>query len=194
VIDTDMTLADVLSFVPLAVNLDPGQIARYSGVRAEDGQYIPFLTPDDGRDVSLPNRDTLLPMIQDFLTPPTENRMSRQAVTVDIVDVSGWGIGFDQVAADRLAWEGFAVNPLGAEPGVKKEVTLIYDYTGQTKGSALEDLKRVLRVTDDQIVVQPDPNRTVDYRVEVGNGYNTCVYGNAEDEIEAGPPVGDQGN
>ncbi len=185
VVETDMTLTDVLSFVPLAVSLDMSNIARYSGTRGE--QYVPFLTPDDGRDVVLPDREKLVPLIQNFLTPPTENRLGRQAVTVDIVDASSFYLGFDAVAADRLAWEGFVARPLGTQPDIQHELTMIYDYTGQTKGSELDVLKRVLRVSDVQVVSQPDPNRTVDYRVEIGGAYNSCVYGSAEDE--AGPPI-----
>jgi LCP family protein required for cell wall assembly len=188
VIETDMTLTDVLSFVPLAISLDMSDIARYSGVRGV--HYIPFNTPDDGRDVVLPDREQLIPLIENFLTPPTENRLGRQAVTVDIIDASAYYLGFDQVASDRLAWEGFTARPLGTPgDGTPLELTVIYDYTGQTKGSALEDLRRVLRVSETQVISQPEPNRTVDYRVEIGGAYNSCVYGNAEDEIEAGPPI-----
>lgn len=192
IIDTDMTLTDVLSFVPLAVNLDVGNIARYSG--SPGVHYERFLTPDDGRDVQLPKRDALLSLVKDFLTPPTDNRLGRSEITVDIVDASYWNIGFDLVAADRLAWEGYSANPLGLQQGtVRREVSVIYDYTGQQKGSALEDLKRVLRISDGQVVSEPDPNRTVDFRVELGTGYNSCVYGNAEDEIPNGPPVEEPG-
>jgi LCP family protein required for cell wall assembly len=188
VIETDMALTDVLGYVPLAMSLDTSNIARYSGTRGV--HYIPFLTPDDGRDVVLPDREQLIPMIQDILTPPTSNRMGRQSVTVDIVDGTLWAIGFDRVAADRLAWEGFAAQPLGMPQGtIRRELTVIYDYTGQSKGSVLDDLMRVLRVTDTQVVAEPDPNRTVDYRVEIGTAYNSCIYGNAEDEIAAGPPT-----
>jgi hypothetical protein len=110
---------------------------------------------------------------------------------MDVIDASAYGIGFDLIASDRLAWEGYAVQPKGATPGLMHDLTVIYDYTGQTKGSALEDLKRILRVNDTEVVSQPDPNRKVDFRVEVGRsyGYNSCVPGNAEDEIQAGPPV-----
>ncbi|WP_119072932.1 LCP family protein [Aggregatilinea lenta] len=188
-VETDMSLTDVLSFVPMAVSLDMSHIARYSGSYGADGQYIPFLTPDNGRSVFLPDYEKLRPMIQDFMTPPTANRTGRQAVTVEIVDSTLWNIGFDLVAADRLAWEGFAATAVGAPQGtVRRGSTVIYDYTGQSKGSVVEDLKRILRVSDDQIVIEPDPNRTVDYRVEIGTAYNSCVYGNAEDEL-SGPPV-----
>jgi LCP family protein required for cell wall assembly len=187
VVETDMTLTDVLSFVPLAVSLDDSNIARYSGQSGV--HYMPFVTPDDGREVVLPNRDELISLIEDFLTPPTENRLGRQAATVEILDASAYYLGFDLVAADRLAWEGFVSRPVGSDPNISHELTILYDYTGQTKGSVLEDLKRVLRISDDQVISQPDPNRSVDFRVEIGSAYNSCVMGNSEDEIEAGPPI-----
>ncbi|MCL4236797.1 MAG: LCP family protein [Anaerolineae bacterium] len=187
VVQTDMTLTDVLAMVPLAVSLDMSSIARYAGTRGV--HYIPFRTPDDGRDVTLPNRDTLVPLIQDFLTPPTANRLGRGTVNVVVQDASGYGIGFDRVAVDRLAWEGFAASIDSSRAERPRDLSLIYDYTGQTKGSALDDLRRVLRVGEGQVVVQPDPNRTADFRVEIGGAYNSCVYGSAADEIGAGPPI-----
>jgi hypothetical protein len=68
------------------------------------------------------------------------------------------------------------------------DLTPIY---GLVRSGSVEDLKRILRVNDTEVVAQPDPNRKVDFRVEVGKsyGYNSCVPGNAEDEIQAGPPV-----
>ena len=187
VVETDMTLTDVLSFAPLAVSLDISYIARYSGTMGV--HFIPFVTPDDKREVMLPDREQLMSLIQDFLTPPTENRLGRQSVTVEVIDASAYYIGFELVAVDRLAWEGFAARPLPGQADNVRDLTVVYDYTGQIKGSALDDLKRILRVGDAQVIVQPDPNRSVDYRVEIGRGYNSCVYGNAEDEIDAGPPV-----
>ena len=187
VVETDMSLTDVLGLVPLAVSLDMSNIARYSGEPGDE--YTRFLTPDDGRDVVLPNRERLLPLIQDFLTPPTANRLGRKAVTVDVLDASAYGIGFDQVAVDRLAWEGFAAHITTGTIDRPLDLSVIYDYTGQTKSSALTDLERVLRVSDGQVVSQPDPNRTVDFRVEIGGAYSSCVYGNSEDDINAGPPI-----
>ncbi len=187
VVQTDMTLTDVLAMVPLAVGLDMSSIARYSGTRGV--HYIPFVTPDDGRDVTLPNREQLLPMIQDFLTPPTANRLGRATIRVEVQDASGYGIGFDRVAVDRLAWEGFAASIDGSRAAQRRDLSVVYDYTGQTKGSALDDVRRVLRVSQEQVVAQPDPNRTVDFRVEIGGAYNSCVYGSAADEIDAGPPI-----
>ncbi len=48
---------------------------------------------------------------------------------------------------------------------------------------------RLLRVNAEQVVRQPDPNRAVDFRVEVGQAYNTCIYGNAEATMDGSPAI-----
>ncbi len=188
IVDTDMTLTDVLSLAPLATTIDLSRVARYGGTL--DVQYEIVYTPDNGREVLVPLREALLPMLQDFLTPPTGNRLGRAAVTVDIADATWWNMGLARVAADRLAWEGFAARPIPGIAPTQREGTVIYDYTGGTKASPLPDLQRLLRVSDSLVIAQPDPNRTVDFRVEIGTAYNSCVYGYAEDEL---PPVQDDG-
>ncbi len=187
IVQTDMSLTDVLGLVPLAMSLDISRIARYSGTPGV--HYETFLTPDDGREVVLPRRDALLELVRALLTPPMANRLGRQTVTVDIVDASGYGIGFDRVARDRLAWEGFAAQISTAPAGELRDLTTVFDYTGQAKGNALADLQRILRVSEAQVIAQPNPNRRVDFRVEIGRSYNSCVYGNAEDDVETGPPI-----
>jgi hypothetical protein len=151
--------------------------------------WLRTYTPDDGRQVLPPVRENPLPMLEDFLTPPTGNRLGRAQVRIDVADGSWYGIGLEQVAADRLAWEGFAARPLEGVTDVQVEQTVIYDYTGQIKGSPLPFLQQILRVDDDHIIRLPDPNRTVDFRVEIGTAYNACVYTTAEDE----PPADDDG-
>ena len=137
IVETDMSLADLTGYVPLALSLEPSQIARYSG--SPGVEYRPFLTPDDGRMVQLPVRDELLRLLRDFLTPPTENRLSRAAVSVEIVDASYLYAGFADVAADRLAWAGYAPRVVEGETPVRREGSVIYDYTA-SKGSPLEEL------------------------------------------------------
>ncbi len=162
-------------------------MARYSGSAEEGGEYVRTFTPDDGRDVLLPNRDTLLPMLRNFLLPATPNRLARQSARVEIVDAAWYGPDFIRVAADRLAWEGFSATLADGLGPIQRDWTVIYDYTGQSKGSPLPELERLLRVADEQVIVEPDPNRTVDYRVELGAMYNSCIYASAEDSA---PPTG----
>ncbi|HVO71101.1 MAG TPA: LCP family protein [Aggregatilineaceae bacterium] len=187
IVDTDMTLPDVLDLVPLATTLDLSHLARYGG---EIGvHYERTFTPDNGREVLIPIREQLIPMLTDYLTPPTANRLGRGTVTIDVADASWYGIGLAQVAADRLAWDGFAARPLDGITDIRRDLTVIYDYTGQTKGNPLPILEQLLRVDPQQVIRQPDPNRTVDFRVEIGTQYHLCVYGGAEDEIVSRTPA-----
>lgn len=190
VVDTDLTLDDLLGMVPLAASLDLSQIARYSGTMGQ--HYVQVYTPGEGREVLVPDRAQLIPMLQDFLTPATANRLGRARYTVEIADASWYNEGYARVAAERLAWEGFAALPLEPWAEINRELTVIYDYTGQSKGSPLPDLQRVLRVEPDQVVRLPDPNRTVDFRVEIGMNYPACVIGYAEDELAPAPPLSDE--
>ena len=41
------------------------------------------------------------------------------------------------------------------------------------RGSPVETFQRLFKVTADGVIVQPDPNRTVDYKIYVGNTYST---------------------
>lgn len=184
-VETDMSLRDMTGYVPLALALEPAQIARYSG--SQGVEYRPFLTPDDGRAVQLPVREALIPLLRDFLTPPTENRLSRAAVSVEIADASYLYAGFAEVAADRLAWAGYAARVVDDGPTVRREGSVIFDYTGLSKGSPLPDLLHLLRIDEAHVIREPDPNRTVDYRVEIGEQYNACVL--SDTTHEAGLPA-----
>ena len=80
------------------------------------------------------------------------------------------------MAAERLTWEGLLPVAAGHADSADFPHTVIYDYTGQTKGSALGILQAVLRVRDENVIAAPDPDRTVDYRIVLGASYNACTY------------------
>ncbi len=184
IVETDLSLGDLAGYAPLALALEPSQIVRYGG--SPGVEYQSFLTPDDGRAVQLPVREALIPLLRDFLTPPTANRLRRAEVSIEIVDASYLYAGFAEVAADRLAWAGYAARVVDDGPTVHREGSVIYDYTGLSKGSPLPELSHLLRIDASQVIHQPDPNRTADFRVEIGKSYNACVL---SDEVqEAGLP------
>ena len=53
--------------------------------------------------------------------------------------------------------------------------TSIIDFTGQQKGSSLNDLVAILNIYPNHIQLQPDANRTTDFRIILGANYNSCV-------------------
>ncbi|MFP4324126.1 MAG: LCP family protein, partial [Anaerolineales bacterium] len=185
IVDTDMTLDDILRFLPVANTLNLNDIERFNGVIGV--HYTNFTTPDDGRATLLPDYAQIFQLARDFVTPPTGNRLDLEEVSIEINDGSAFGLGFDLVASDRLAWEGFLTFPQGQIPGRQLQATTIYDYTGATKGSALERIMEIMRIGDSQVVFEPDPNRQVDFRIDIGTGYNSCILGSSADDL--GPPV-----
>ncbi|MBC8098193.1 MAG: LCP family protein [Armatimonadetes bacterium] len=167
-VDTDLTLADALGFLPFATGLDADRITTY---RFKMGDHIRNAwSPSPERAAILaPERAAVQTLIQTFVTPPTPNQVTRAALTVQIVNASGVE-RLEYVAADRLAQEGF-VPIIVDEVANFRNYNAIYDYTGSTKGGALPSLQRVLRVTDEGVTLQPDPNRTADYKIYIGHQY-----------------------
>lgn len=173
IVETDMQLTDLLGLVPMALSLDLTAVQRINvlqGVQLEQ-----WYTSDAGQFAWLPLRDGWQKAIQNLLLPPPRNRLGGDNPTVEI----GAALpvqGYDRVAADRLSWEGFNVKLIGMEGLVNRTNTVIIDYTGGSKPTSLEALRRLLRVPKGNVLSQPDPNATVDFRVEMGRDYGqSCL-------------------
>ncbi|MCB9435664.1 MAG: LCP family protein [Anaerolineales bacterium] len=181
IVDTNMTVQEMLGLAPLAVSLDLADIQRYSlreGVHMES-----WTTPDDGRFVFVGNWPAIHELARQFVTPSNPQRLAREGASIEVYDATLYGLGWGQVAAERLAWEGFS--PVLTETRApQQDVTTIIDFTGSTKGSELTRLQEILRVGESNIIQQPDPDRQYDYRVVVGRSYNACLRGSSSDEVE----------
>jgi polyisoprenyl-teichoic acid--peptidoglycan teichoic acid transferase len=167
-VDTDLTLVDIVGLVPFASTMDAERITSY---RLKIGEHIisAYSPSPERASILVPEREAMQTLLRQFVLPPTSNQVARAKLTVEIVNASGVE-DLERVAADRLAQEGFI--PVIVEENTHyRNYTAIYDYTGATKGSPMTDLKRVLRVTDEGITIQPDPNRTADYKIYLGNSY-----------------------
>ena len=66
--------------------------------------------PPDGSYVQLPVYDTMRQLLTDFYTPPTENQLVVRRASLAVYNGSG-NTNWDRVAAERLAWDGFAPCP-----------------------------------------------------------------------------------
>jgi LCP family protein required for cell wall assembly len=169
VVDTNLNLQDILGLVPIAANIKPTDIRSYYMVKGRELQ--PWTDPKDASNVQLPVPDIMFKTISDFYTPPSTNRLAQENTTIDIMNGSSVQ-DMDKVAGDRLVWEGFAATPKGPEGQVAK--TTLYDLTGGAKPGAVQTMLRALNLKASQVVSQPDPNRTVDFRLELGADYNSC--------------------
>lgn len=183
VVSTNVPLPLMIELLPLALQIEPNQIENHFfrlGVETASWQL------PDGENVQIPTY-AMLGLIQNFLTPPTVNQVVTDAAKIEIYDASGAEASWDVVAADRLLWEGILASPLGQAEATQDKTTLI-DYTGSTKGSSLETLVRVLNINPNDVQFEPDPNRSVDFRIVLGRNYNSCVDRQVQ-AVEDLPPI-----
>ena len=172
-VQTDMTLPDVLGLAPLATSLDPTKIQR---IEVQNGLDVKsWTTTDVGQFVLLPQPDRWKVLIQNLLLPPPSTRLHGESPTIEV----GAALpvkGYDQVVADRLSWDGFTAKVLGTEGITNRDATIVYDYTGGAKPDSLKTLITTLRIRPSAVVSKPDPNRAVDFHVEMGKDYGNCLY------------------
>lgn len=170
---TDLTLQDILGLAPFALSVDPGAIQRIS--LQQKVHFTEWYTTGTGQFVWLPIPDAMQTAVQNWLLPPSRNRLGGELPTVEVASGLPYG-DYDKVAADRLSWEGFAARSVGSQQTVQRDFTIVYDYTGGAKPGSLKTLLRTLRTGDNAVVSQPDPNATVDFRVEMGKDYGmSCL-------------------
>jgi len=170
IVETNMQLQDVLGFVPVALALEPDRIAQY--VFVPHVHVESWRTPS-GAAVQLPIRDAVATLIDHFLQPPTANRLVSGGPVIEVVNATGYA-GMDRVATDLLAWDGLRAVAAGTD--VYAAQTTVYDFTGRTKGGVLEALLASLRLSPGAVIVSPDLERTVDYRVVLGGDYRACRH------------------
>jgi LCP family protein required for cell wall assembly len=172
IVQTNMPLSEIIPLIPMALSMEPNDIENHF---FRKGVETVAWSPDGSTNVQLPDPNGgMLWLIEDFLIPPTENRLRLEDARIEIYNGTA-NENWDYVATDRLVWEGFAPDPMGAADNTGYADTMIYDYTGSQKGSSLGELVQLLNVRPDNIVLEPDPNRTVDFKIILGANYNSCV-------------------
>ncbi len=169
-LETDMTLQDVLGLVPLALSIDPSRIEDYRLIRT---YHTTPWQPPDGSYVQLPNYEPLRQLLQDFYTPPTENQLVDERVSISVRNGTG-NANWDQVAAQTLVTDGFSASADGGADSADYADTVLIDHTGRSKGSSLSDIAKILNVKPENVQLAPDPNRSVDFEVILGSNYNSC--------------------
>jgi LCP family protein required for cell wall assembly len=172
--ETDLSLVDVLSLAPLALELRPERIrSRYIG----PGSVIGWTT-EGGAQVQLPQHDKIQQMVSSLYAPPS--------VSMDQVAGEGARIkvlnGTERaqlalIAADQLRWQGLTVVHTGPANSLGHEQTQI--VVVNDKPQAMDTLKRLLNVKSKNIVYQPNLTQTgdgvpADLIVILGQDYDPC--------------------
>lgn len=166
-IKTDLTLPDVLSLLPTALSLKPGDIRTFYMQKGYELEH--FAAP--GADVQIPSSPGFQETLNRFYNPPTGNRTNAENFTIEVINGTQ-AENMDRVAVDRLLWGGFDAVAKGNGDIAPK--TVVYDFTGSAKPATLTAMIKALNVKQTAVVSQPDPNRTTDFRVVIGADYNSC--------------------
>ncbi len=172
VVQTDLTFEDMVGLLPYALNVDPDRIEHFVFNRL---YHTTPWTPPDGANVQLPVPDTVQQLMEDFYTPPSDSQVALAGLKIKVLNGTP-NADWDRVAADRLAWSGFNATAGGNADNTAYTDTILIDHTGQTKGSKIPDVIKILNIKPENIRVEPDPNRTADYEIVLGSSYNSCTY------------------
>lgn len=170
VVETNFTLPDIVALMPVALNYAPERIESYTF--RFDREVIQWRSPA-GASVLLPIPESIARIIQQASTPPTTSKLNRARIRVEVVNATGSSNRLDQLAANRLARDGFQVI-VSAQQMPEQAETVILDLTGHHKSGALKALQRALSVPDSGVVQQPISERQYDFNVILGSSYNPC--------------------
>ena len=174
VVDTNLPFNAVLGLLPYLLELDLDRIQNFTFRRMYHTQN--WRTPS-GEAVLLPVYETVLELMRDFYTPPSANQVGLSGPSIAVYNGSG-NADWDIVASERLRWDGYnsvALGPL-AKAEVVKSSKLI-DYVAASKGSLVPGLTKALNMNGKQVEAQADPAREYDYKVIIGEDYDSCTYG-----------------
>ncbi len=170
IVTTDLPVDVLASLLPVGIGLGPDDVA-YHSLQLKT-HTIPWKTPT-GAEVLLPVFERLLPVLREFYLPRTDKRLRLEGPGIRVLNGSSHPAR-DRIAASHLVREG--LNATAAGPTLIRSAaqTTLNDFSGATKGSLSERIAALLDIHEDQIFVNADPAREVDYEVIIGEDYKTC--------------------
>jgi LCP family protein required for cell wall assembly len=173
VVETNVPFDVMLGLLPIAVDVDPAQIANYTMKRLyHTTPWQPSEGPYAGQFVQLPVYDTIQQLLTEFYLPPTSNRVVTTNARVVVYNGTGRD-GMDRVAAEKLRDAGIVAIAAGSVDPV--ETTSVVDRVGDDKGSLTPAILTALNQRSGAAAVQPDPSRAEDYTIVLGADYNSCT-------------------
>jgi len=167
VVQTDLTLDDVLWLVSIGLQLDESKVN--SGFI--DGAYLTYWTTPGGAFVLLPHTEEILESLEDIFNPYPYKAPQGMA-RVQVWNGSG-NPSWEVLAADRLLRNGFEVVDMGGADQYY-EYSMIIDFTTVSKGSPLPMMQRLFDVWDGNVIYQPDANSPYAFRLIIGADYQPC--------------------
>jgi len=173
ILETDMRLEDFIGLLPIGLGLDISQIRNFTFIPT---YHTTSWTAPDGANVQLPVPEPVTQLMNDFYRPPSDNQLLLTGASIAVYNGTPNDL-WDRVAADRLLWEGFSAIAMGNSEDTTTQETILIDYTGQQKGGSVREIARILNVKPENVISEPNPDRTSDFAVILGANYNSCQGG-----------------
>ena len=174
IVETDIPFDLALSLMPFAINLDLEDVQNHTFRKI---YHTSNWTTPEGWSVLLPNREAVVELMQAFYTPPSKHQAALAGPSIAVYDASGEN-HWDIVASERLRWSGYNAIALGPLPsGEVYASNLLIDQAGAEKGSLVPAILRALNMIDDQARQEVSADRDYDYRVIIGQDYQSCTFG-----------------
>jgi LCP family protein required for cell wall assembly len=167
-VETDLTIADILSLARVAHMLEE-QNVRFYNIGA--GMVTPWTTPYGGA-VFLPRWEAIQPIVAEAMAPIPEARMDRIYMPVEVWNGTS-SQGWDLLAADRLVRLGFPA-VVGETDQQDYAQSQLIVFSERTKGTGVGYLQQTFHISDDQVIHRPGGSSTFGMRLIIGADYQTC--------------------
>lgn len=169
-VETDLTLTDILDLARTALTLED-QNVRFYNIGAS--VLTPWTTPYGGA-VFLPQWENIQPIVAEAMAPIPEARLGRTYMPVEVWNGTS-NPDWDLLAADRLYRAGFP--PVVGQPDRRDYAeTQLIVFSERTKGTGMRYLQQTFQLSDDQVIRQPGESSAFGFRLIVGADYQTCPY------------------
>ena len=164
---TDMSLGDMLSLAPYAVNFTNANIRSYY-IRPP---YVTSWITPGGASVLLPQEEALRTLLIEATTLSTF-AAARESVIIEVQNGSYFDT-MDALAASRLNYAGYETFTSSAD-NRNYGNTVLVDFTTSQDPNERQTILNVLGTYSANVLSIPDPNSKAQYRVILGADYEAC--------------------
>ena len=167
-VETDVSLRDIISLAPVALDIGAAQIqSYYINGDLVSGWYTP-----GGASVLLPDGKAIYKLFQEVF----ENGASAATeLDLPLVEIWNWSPypTWDLLASERLNYAGYEtiiVPPFAND----SESTVLYDLTMKAKNKPAEELLAVLGLNKSSLRFDPEAESPASYRLILGEDFDPC--------------------
>ena len=169
-VETDMDIGRILQLAAIAPAVRENGIQNLYLV---GDQLTPWVVPESGAQVQLPNWDKMQVTFRTLISPPALNQALRSPIYVEIINATG-NPEMALLAADNLATYGF-IPVIGEAEAAPVETTSLSYYGSNLKGAFDWFVSWVVNMNKSEIELVSDDAYAYEYRLVLGADYNPCI-------------------